>query len=138
MVFSPDQDGQGDWGTAHTVLQPGICILPDRSYLMAALGKRPFVRPDGKPAIGKMNKTVAVGLWRSWDQGRSWKPLENNPVFSRQFLGLPDGFANQINSPHPWHDPFADKLYVAMQLNRVGYANKVGSRLMMTELGEMD
>lgn len=134
MVFEPSQDGQGLWGTANTILQPSVTILPDGSYLMVALGKTPIRTYNGKPAVGRMNNTTAVGMWRSVDLGRTWKPVAGNPVLSRQFLGLVPGFANQVNSPHAWYDPWKRKLYVSMQIHRGGTVNEVGSRLATCEL----
>jgi len=136
LVFAPGKDGQGGWGTANTVLQPGVCILPDRTYLMAALGKRPISIPGTnppRPAVGQMNRTTAVGLWRSSDRGATWIPEPGNPVFDREYLGLTDGLGNQVNSPHPWLDPWKRIVYVAMQLNREGEVNQVGSRIVMCE-----
>lgn len=133
LVFAPDQDGQGAWGTGNGVLQPGICILPDKSYLMAALGRTPIGLPNGQPAVGQMNKTTAVGAWRSFDRGETWKPVPGNPLFSREVLKVVDGYGNPLNSPHFWFDPWQRKLYFAVWRNNEGEANKLGTRLLLCE-----
>lgn len=142
MVFEPSQDGQteGAWGQGNGVMQPGICILPGGRYLCARLGRAPFKLASGRPAKGQMNKTTAVGLLTSYDQGQSWKVGEGAPELSREFLGLNE-VGNPVNSPHPWFDPFANggrgQLYFAAQIGGPRGCNKPGSRLMMTELGEI-
>jgi hypothetical protein len=134
LVYSPDQDGQGEWGTAHTVQQPGFCVLPDRRYLMTHLGKKPFVRHDGKPAVGRMNLTAAVGAMISEDMGRTWKRIGNGPALTREFLVIDGSSGNQLNSPHPWYDPVTRRLYIALALNRTSETNQVGTRLMACEV----
>ena len=133
LVFAPDQDGQGAWGTGNGVLQPGICILPDKSYLMAALGRTPIGLPNGQPAVGQMNKTTAVGAWRSFDRGETWKPVAGNPLFSREVLGVVDDYGNPLNSPHFWYDPWKRILYFAVWRNNEGEANMLGTRLLLCE-----
>jgi len=138
LVHEPSEPEQGAWGTANGIMQPGICILPGGRYLMTRLGRTPFRQVNGDPAMGRMNATTAVGLWISDDQGRTWKPIEGNPVLSREWFGLVDGFANQINSPHPLVDPFANEgrgqVYFACQLHCEGEVNQPGSRLVLAEL----
>ena len=133
MVFSPDQGEDGAWGSAFTVLQPGIAILPNRVYIMAALGKVPIAHPNGQTAVGQMNRTTAVGIWLSFDQGATWEEHPKNPVFSREFLGLFEQHGNQINSPHFFVDPWLMRLYFASWINPVGECNKLGTRLVLCE-----
>ena len=141
MVFSPDQDaqppdgdGRGPWGTAFTVLQPGVVILPNRVYMMAALGKEPIVHPNGQTAVGQMNRTTSVGIWLSFDQGKTWQPHPRNPVFSREFLGLVEQHGNQINSPHFFVDPWQMIVYFAAWVNPTGEVNMLGTRLVLSEM----
>lgn len=144
VVFDPVLHGaDGDygtenatslWGTANTILQQSVTILPDGTHHLVAHGKRPFKRADGTPAKGRSNRTDAFGHWWS-PHGIEWRSDTGNPLFNKAYFGIDEtlGIANQMNSPHTWVDPWAKKFYFACSINRTGEQNKLGTRLVLME-----
>jgi hypothetical protein len=113
-----------------------VTIFPDGGYHLVGVAKEPFEPwPTGKKKQGLMNATVAFGHWWSGDRGRTFTADKNNPLFNRAHFGINAelGIANQMNSPHTWIDPWANKLYFCNWVNRTGEQNKLGTRLVLME-----